>query len=171
MNPRPVSSDRRRFLGAGARALFAGALAAAGVPLAARAQGGRGQSAAAPQPLTPRDQEDIARVEQYLNGLSTLQARFVQIADRGAALSGDFYIKRPGRLRFQYDPPARIQIVADGRQVTYYDADTDQISQLPTGLTVAKFLVAERISLSGELTVTRIEREAALLQLTAVQAR
>lgn len=164
----PVTLDRRTVLTRGAAAL---ALAACGVPFAARAQSRRAAPTAAAAPLTAQDREDVARVEQYLNGITTLQARFLQVAERGAPLAGDFYIKRPGRLRFQYDPPARIQIVADGRQVTYYDADTDQISQLPTGLTVAKFLVSETISLTSELQVTKVERDAALLQITAIQSR
>lgn len=146
-------------------------LALAGLPFAALAQTKRPAAPQAAAPLSPQDREDVARVEQYLNSITTLEARFLQVADRGAPLSGEFYIKRPGKLRFQYDPPARIQIVADGNQVTYYDADTDQISQLPTGLTVAKFLVSPRISLSGDLIVTKVERDAALLQITAQQAR
>ena len=165
----PVALNRRTILVQGTAVL---ALAACGVPFAAQAQTKRGAaSTAAAAPLTPQDREDVARVEQYLNSITTLEAQFLQVAERGAALSGQFYIKRPGKLRFQYDPPARIQIVADGSQVTYYDADSDQISQLPTGLTVAKFLVAPKISLSGDLIVTKVERDAALLQITAVQAR
>ncbi|MGE0153854.1 MAG: outer membrane lipoprotein carrier protein LolA [Reyranellaceae bacterium] len=164
----PLSLPRRQILAQGAALL---ALAASGVPVAAQAQTKRAAPAPASRPLSPQDREDVARVEQYLNSITTLEARFLQVADRGAPLSGAFYIKRPGKLRFQYDPPARIQIVADGSQVTYYDADTDQISQLPTGLTVAKFLVAPRISLAGDLIVTKVERDAALLQITAQQAR
>lgn len=164
----PVVLSRRTILAQGTAVL---ALAACGVPFAAQAQTKRAAPAAASAPLTPQDREDVARAEQYLNGITTLEAQFLQVAERGAALSGQFYIKRPGKLRFQYDPPARIQIVADGSQVTYYDADSDQISQLPTGLTVAKFLVAPKISLSGDLIVTKVERDAALLQITAVQAR
>jgi outer membrane lipoprotein-sorting protein len=152
---------RRTFLGA----------ALALLPFAAQAQTKRAPTPLASAPLTPQDREDVARVEQYLNSITTLEATFLQVAERGATLSGQFYIKRPGKLRFQYDAPARIQIVADGSQVTYYDADTDQISQLPTGLTVAKFLVSPRISLSGDLVVTKVERDAALLQITAQQAR
>lgn len=165
----PVVLNRRTILAQGAAVLT---LVACGVPFAAQAQTKR--AAPAPTvaaPLTPQDREDVARAEQYLNSITTLEAQFLQVAERGAALSGQFYIKRPGKLRFQYDPPARIQIVADGSQVTYYDADSDQISQLPTGLTVAKFLVAPRITLSGDLIVTKVERDAALLQITAVQAR
>jgi len=149
------------------------ALAASGAPFAAWAQSKRAASPAPgpAAPLSPQDHEDIARIEQYLNGITTLEARFSQIVERGAPLSGAFYIKRPGKLRFQYDPPARIQIVADGKQVTYYDADTDQISQLPTGLTAAKFLVSPRISLSGELIVTKVDREGGMLHIATVQAR
>lgn len=165
----PVVLNRRTILAQGAAVLT---LVACGVPFAAQAQTKRAASApTVAAPLTPQDREDVARAEQYLNSITTLEAQFLQVAERGAALSGQFYIKRPGKLRFQYDPPARIQIVADGSQVTYYDADSDQISQLPTGLTVAKFLVAPRITLSGDLIVTKVERDAALLQITAVQAR
>jgi outer membrane lipoprotein-sorting protein len=165
----PVVLNRRTILTQGAAVL---ALAAGGVPFAAQAQTKRAAPVpSAPAPLTPQDREDVARAEQYLNSITTLEAQFLQVAERGAALSGQFYIKRPGKLRFQYDPPARIQIVADGSQVTYYDADSDQISQLPTGLTVAKFLVAQKISLSGDLIVTKVERDVAVLQITAVQAR
>ena len=163
----PFPLTRRKVLAQGTALL---ALAATGMPFAAQAQS-RSKPAAAPQPLSRQDQEDIARVEQYLNGITTLEARFLQVADRGAPLGGEFYVKRPGKLRFQYDPPARIQIVADGSQVTYYDADSDQISQVPTGLTVAKFLVAPKISLTGDLSVTKVERAAGALQITAVQAR
>lgn len=164
----PFPLTRRLVLTQGAAVL---ALAAAGVPFAAQAQTKRNAAPQASAPLSPLDREDVARVEQYLNSITTLEARFLQVADRGAPLSGEFYIKRPGKLRFQYDPPARIQIVADGSQVTYYDADTDQISQLPTGLTVAKFLVSPKISLTGDLVVTKVERDAAVLQITAQQAR
>jgi outer membrane lipoprotein-sorting protein len=161
--------SRRTILTHGAAVL---ALAACGIPFAAQAQTRRAAPAqAAAAPLTPQDREDIARVEQYLNSITTLEARFSQVVERGPPLTGAFYIKRPGKLRFQYDPPARIQIVADGKQVTYYDADTDQISQLPTGLTVAKFLVTPNLSLSGDLIVTKIDREGGMLHIAAVQAR
>ncbi|MEO8557970.1 MAG: outer membrane lipoprotein carrier protein LolA [Rhodospirillales bacterium] len=158
-------SARRLILKATLAALLLGtALSSTGPALA--------QNKAVPKaPLSQQDREDVTRVEQYLNGLTTLQARFAQAADKGLALQGDFYIKRPGKLRFQYDPPAHIQVVADGRQVTYYDADNDQISQVPTGLTVAKFLVSQKISLSGDLSVTKVERDTNSLRLTMVQTK
>src|SRR5688572_27578396 len=99
----PVTLTRRTILTRGAAML---ALAACSVPFAAQAQTRRNAPAqAAAPPLTPQDQEDIARVEQYLNAITTLEARFSQIVERGPPLTGTFYIKRPGKLRFQYDPP------------------------------------------------------------------
>jgi outer membrane lipoprotein-sorting protein len=157
----PLSLPRRLILQA-ALVLCVSALA---LPAQAQTKGGAPQA-----PLSQQDRDDIARVEQYLNGLTTLEARFAQAGDK-VALQGDFFIKRPGKLRFQYDPPAHIQIVADGRQVTYYDADNDQISQMPTGLTVAKFLVSENIKLSGDLTVTKVERDPSSLRIYMVQTR
>lgn len=150
-------------------ALLAALLAAPFIVLASPALAQRDTAPKAP--LTQQDKDDVARVEQYLNGVTTLEARFTQIANGKAGLQGDFYIKRPGKLRFQYDPPAHIQIVADGRQVTYYDADNDQISQMPTGLTIAKFLVSDKISLSGDLTVTKVERDPSVLRIYMIQTR
>ena len=74
------------------------------------------RAAAPPAPgaatLTDRDRADLARVEAYLNNLTTLRARFLQIAQSGAAAEGTAWIWRPGRMRFEYDPPEPLLLVA-----------------------------------------------------------
>ena len=144
--------------------LLLGAALAAAAPL--RAQGN-----AAPQ-LSAQDRADIARVEQHFNSIKTFQARFTQVSSVGGKdISGNFYVRRPGKLRFEYDPPAKIVIVSDGLQVTYYDAARDEISQVPLGWSVANFLVQDNLKLSGDLTVTNVTRGEGLLQLTLIQTK
>lgn len=104
--------------------------------------------------LSAQQQALVARVEQYLNSITTMKARFLQTSAAGSVSSGTYYVRRPGRLRFEYDPPVPILIVADGTQVTMVDFKQQDFSQWPIGWTAASFLVADNLRLSGDITVT-----------------
>lgn len=127
----------------------------AGLP-PARAQ--RGAPAAAQ--LTDRDRQDLARIEAYLNGLQTIRARFVQTAQNGAVAEGTAWIWRPGRMRFEYDPPEPLLLVADANQFMMYDREMRQPTTVPVGTTPLGVLLRPQIRLSGDVTITRIERPA-----------
>lgn len=118
--------------------------------------------------------EDLAlvkQIEDYLNEMRTVKARFLQITSEGGFAEGDFYLSRPGRLRIEYDPPMPVLIVADGAFLVYYDRELKQVSHLGLDSTPAGILVAERISLfSGDLIITGFEREAGAARLTVVRA-
>ena len=64
-------------------------------------------------------------------------------------VQGTLYIRRPGRMRFEYDAPSKLKIVADGSQVTMWDPTTRDFGQWPIGWTAASFLVKEPLSLVG----------------------
>ena len=140
------------------RILFAAALAAFALIFADGAQA-QGQG------------PEVAQVEQYFNSVRTLQARFVQNNPNGAIVQGTLYISRPGKMRFEYDPPSQLKIVADGLQVTMWDPANKDFGQWPIGWTAASFLVKEPFKLSGDLTVQKIDRANGLLELTLVQTR
>ena len=74
-------------------------------------------------------------------------------------------------MRFEYDPPSQLKIVADGLQVTMWDPVNKDFGQWPIGWTAASFLVKEPLKLSGDLTVQKIDRANGLLELTLVQTR
>src|SRR5581483_6099705 len=63
--------------------------------------------AAPPRPaaLTPQDQADVKRVQDYLNGIHTLQSRFQQFSPEGGVSAGTIYLQRPGKMRIVYDEP------------------------------------------------------------------
>ena len=112
------------------------------------------------------------QVETYINSIRTLQARFVQTNPNGSNVQGTLYVSRPGKMRFQYDPPSQLKIVADGRQVTMWDPASKDFGQWPIGWTAASFLVMEPFRLSGDITVVANQRTPdGLLALTLVQTR
>ena len=115
---------------------------------------------------------DVAAVERYFNGMRTMQARFVQSNPGGTVVQGTLSVRRPGRMRFEYDPPSQLKIVADGSQVTMWDIANRDFGQWPIGWTAASFLVKEPMVLQGgDLTVEKVERADGMLQLTMSQAR
>ncbi|MCF8534256.1 MAG: outer membrane lipoprotein carrier protein LolA [Reyranella sp.] len=113
----------------------------------------------------------VAEVEKYFNAIRTLKARFVQSNPNGSVVQGTLYIRRPGRMRFEYDAPSQLKIVADGYQVTMWDIATKDFGQWPIGWTAASFLVKEPLSLTGDLQVDKIDRTDNMIQLTMSQAR
>lgn len=135
------------------------ALAAAVLAFAFAATGGANAQAGVPE------------VERYFNGIRSLQARFVQSNPNGSVVQGTLYLRRPGRMRFEYDPPSQLKIVADGSQVTMWDPPNRDFGQWPIGWTAASFLVKEPLQLSGDLTVESQQRQDGLLALTIVQTR
>src|SRR6185437_13803114 len=80
------------------------------IPIAAFA------AAPTPVPLTPQDTLELQRIAAYLNGIRTMTARFQQYASNGVS-SGEVWVSRPGRMRFEYDAPTSITLLADSENV------------------------------------------------------
>jgi outer membrane lipoprotein-sorting protein len=128
-------------------------------------------AAAAVQPaqFTAQDRQDLARVEQYLGSLTTVQADFVQTTNNTDLYRGHFYLKRPGKMRLEYEPPISYMYIADGTWLTYYDADLRQRKDVPLGSTIADFITRANVKLSGDVTVTKVSRGNNLLSVQLVQ--
>ncbi len=121
--------------------------------------------------LPVQAQVGVPEIEQYFNSIKTLKSRFVQSNPNGSIAQGTLYVRRPGRMRFEYDPPSQLKIVADGYQVTMWDNATRDFGQWPIGWTAASFLVKDPLSLTGDLRVEKIDRVNGLLEVTMTQAR
>ena len=113
----------------------------------------------------------VPQIEQYFNGIRSLKARFVQSNPNGSVVQGTLYVRRPGRMRFEYDAPSQLKIVADGWQVTMWDNATRDFGQWPIGWTAASFLVKDPLVLSGDLQVEKLERVNGMLEATMSQTR
>ncbi|MCH8859502.1 MAG: outer membrane lipoprotein carrier protein LolA [Proteobacteria bacterium] len=116
--------------------------------------------------LSAAEEADIVRIEGYLNGIKTLSSRFIQIASDGSLARGQFFMSRPGKMRFEYDPPSPILIIATGLLLIYYDKELEQVSQTFLRLTPIGVLVRENIELKGDITVTGFRRGPGTLRVT-----
>jgi len=148
------------------------AIAVLAVVLGGQATGGgateteSAPAAAAPAAVPQQSTETLARLEAYLNQVTTLHARFVQVSSNGAFAEGDLYLDRPGRLRFEYDPPHPALLIANGVTLLYYDRDLEQATFLPLWETPLWFLIRERVDLSDGLEVVDITQGAAVIKVT-----
>jgi outer membrane lipoprotein-sorting protein len=116
-----------------------------------------------------QDQADLARIEAYLNSIRTLKAHFSQTSADGASASGIALVQRPGKMRFQYDPPTPFLLVANHGFLTFVDAQLAQTSRIPLSRTPLGILLADRVALSGDVTVTRLVRLPGQLQVSLVR--
>ncbi len=116
--------------------------------------------------LTAQDKIDLKRVEDYLESLSTLRSRFLQTSSNGGVETGKLFMSRPGKLRFEYDPPASILMISDGIFLIYIDKDLDQVTHIFLKSTPVNFLVREDIRMDGDITVTKIRRSPGMLRIT-----
>ncbi|MGH1377866.1 MAG: LolA family protein [Alphaproteobacteria bacterium] len=120
--------------------------------------------------ITHASVEDIDRAEKYLQNMKTAQARFVQTTHNGSQLVGTFYLQRPGKLRFDYDPPLDDFVVADGVFIYFYDADLKEQTNAPIKSTLANFFLRKNFSLDDDLMVQDAKYAGGLLQVRVVQA-
>ena len=116
------------------------------------------------------NQAQIKRIESYLNDIRTLKARFTQTGPDGKALSGVFYLSRPGKLRFEYDPPVTDFIVADGIFIYFYDGQMGEQSNMPISNSLADFFLRKKLDLSGDIMVSEFKKRNGLFQLTLAQS-
>jgi outer membrane lipoprotein-sorting protein len=119
--------------------------------------------------LSTQDMADVVRVEQYMDGIITLQAKFQQVDPDGKISRGKIYLRKPGRLRVEYDPPVPILVVADGGLLSYYDKELDQLNQVPLRQSPAWFLLRQPMDLSKGVTVSQIDRSQSGLQVHVFQ--
>lgn len=140
-----------------------------GLALAVAVSQGAADANPPPQPvqLTAQDKADLQRIAAYLNSIGTMTARFHQRAANGGIASGWVWMERPGRMRFQYDPPNPILLIADRFYVYYIDTQLAEVSQVGLKFTPAWFFLRVPISFN-DLEVTRFERGNNALRITVI---
>ncbi|HUF56400.1 MAG TPA: outer membrane lipoprotein carrier protein LolA [Thermohalobaculum sp.] len=114
------------------------------------------------------DARDLTRITNYLNGITTMQGAFVQVGPDGDASEGEFYMRRPGRVRFEYRPPNPTLIVADGTWVAVQDTRMNTLDRYPLGQTPLDILLSDRVDLRSAGAVQSIERSGTQMRVTAV---
>lgn len=118
---------------------------------------------------TAQDKQDLQRIQTYLNGLRAMKARFLQIAPNGSISRGTAWLERPGRMRFQYDPPSPFLLVAGHGLLIFHDSELQQTTNIPLSRTPLGILLADHVELSGAVTVTGMKRLPGEIEVTLVR--
>ncbi|HEU0223399.1 MAG TPA: outer membrane lipoprotein carrier protein LolA [Paracoccaceae bacterium] len=111
---------------------------------------------------------DVARISAYLNAIGTLAGSFVQTNPDGSISEGKFFIRKPGLMRFEYEPPNPALVIADGVWVGVIDRRSNTDAQrYPLSDTPLDLLLRDRVDLAKEGAVRKVEREEGQLRVTA----
>ena len=118
------------------------------------------EAAAAPTPLIGAEQEEaVARINGYFNGMTNLQGRFEQIDSSNKRTTGRFYVQRPGKIRFDYAPPSALRIIADGYSLAIEDSDLKTVEKYPIKSTPFRLLLGESVDLGRDARIVGVERQ------------
>ncbi len=101
----------------------------------------------------------VDRVSTYLSGVQSLVGSFVQVGPDGSRNEGQFYISKPGKVRFEYNPPSPIDVIADGSSVVVRDRKLATQDLYPLSQTPLRFLLADKIDLLRDTNVVSVSAD------------
>jgi outer membrane lipoprotein-sorting protein len=107
-----------------------------------------------------------AKVSAYLSSLQTLVGNFVQVGPDGSRTKGDFYIQKPGKVRFEYEPPNPIAIIADGSALAVRDRKLATQEIYPLSQTPLRYLLSDRIDLLKDTNVVNVTADDVFISIT-----
>jgi outer membrane lipoprotein-sorting protein len=131
----------RRFMLAG---MLAAATSLAPMAWAAKAK---------PMDLTKEQVASIEKINAFMNSFQSLRGEFTQTSPRGQTSRGIVLINKPGKMRFEYEPPNPLLIVSDGRWLTIKNKVKERGDQFPLSSTPLRLVVAPKVNLLKEATV------------------
>lgn len=121
--------------------------------------------------LGAEELKQLREIEAYLNGISTLTSRFVQVTSEGSYAEGEVSLARPDRVRFEYDPPDPVLLISDGDEFIYYDKELEQATYLSLEDTPLWFIMREEVVFDDRIRVIDLARRGNTLYLTLEDAR
>ncbi len=106
--------------------------------------------------LTAEQRTIIEKINAYLSNTPRLVGRFVQVGPDGRRAEGQFYLAKPGRVRFEYDDPSPIELIADGDSVVIRDRKLATQDVYPLSQTPLRFLLSNRVDLMRDASLTAV---------------
>ena len=98
-----------------------------------------------------------------------MEGQFIQFGPNGEQSEGVFFMTRPGRIRFHYSPPSKLDVVSDGSSVAIRDGRTRTQDLYPLSATPLRYLLADHIDLTSENVVQSVREETDLISLVIVE--
>ncbi len=136
------------------RMSFAAAIFAASAAVAAPPS-----SLFAPRSTVTLDKEQRAQLEKinsYFNSITNLSGKFVQVGPDGNKTEGEFYMLKPGRVRFEYNEPSPIELISDGSAVAVRDRKLATQDIYPLSQTPLRFLLSDKLDLMKDTNVVNV---------------
>jgi outer membrane lipoprotein-sorting protein len=121
-------------------------------------------------PFTPEQRAQLARLSGYLNSIHTLKGGFVQIDPNGDLEQGEFYLAKPGRMRFEYHLPSPTLVVSDGDTVAIKNNRLKTVDRYPLTDTPLDLILSDKIDLNHNLSLTGMSEQQGALVIHARSA-
>lgn len=153
------------------RMLLAAALVGLGLLFVAFVTAGGGAARAETPPgkadatLSEEDRLALDEASAYLSSLENMQGDFLQVGPDGSVAEGQFYMRRPGRLRFEYQPPENLLVVADGTWVAVKDSSA-AAQRYPIASTPLNLILQKNVDLQEEARILSVEEQPGSLLIT-----
>jgi outer membrane lipoprotein-sorting protein len=109
---------------------------------------------------TAEQRADLDRISAYLNSIKTMRGGFTQIGPQGQVDQGKFYILKPGRIRFDYDPPNPTLVIGDGIGIAVYNTKLNTADRYPLNGTPLNLLLSNHLDLKRSANVLDIQHRA-----------
>jgi outer membrane lipoprotein-sorting protein len=108
--------------------------------------------------ITPDIQAAVQKINAYFNSFQTLRGELVQTSPRGRTAKGVFYIAKPGKLRFEVEPPTPYIMASDGKWLTLTNKQMNKGDQFPLSKTPMRLLVSNQLDLLKEADILSFEQ-------------
>jgi outer membrane lipoprotein-sorting protein len=106
--------------------------------------------------LDPQQRAVVDKVSAYLSNLQALTGDFIQVGPDGRKTKGQLFISKPGKVRFEYDPPSPIDIIADGQSVVVRDRNLATQDLYPLSQTPLRFLLSDHVDLAKDANLVAL---------------
>jgi outer membrane lipoprotein-sorting protein len=98
----------------------------------------------------------VDKISNYLSGMRQVIGNFVQVGPDGRKTQGELYVQKPGKLRFEYEDPSPVQLIADGTSLVVRDRRLATQDLYPLGQTPLRFLLADKVDLLRDTNVVGV---------------
>ena len=114
-----------------------------------------------------QDAAELDRISAALNGIHSLKGDFVQIDPNGQIEQGQLYIQKPGKMRFEYQPPSATVVVSDGIDVAVFNKKLNTADRYPLSTTPLNILLSDHVNLRQNKYVVGIEHRSGEIVVSA----
>ena len=120
-----------------------------------------------PSAVTASEQREIlSAAAEGLAAVKTAKGRFEQIQPDGSSLEGNFALRRPGRMRFEYDAPTPILVIADGTNVAVQDTALETSDAVPIAATPLSMILSKKLDFENKADVLSVLRNEGRVAIT-----